>query len=150
MLRRDQGGRGPLVGVKLVPRAFRPHDDGNAGGVTADAEAEGGEQAATANLFAGAMGEGRERRRGPARVTVHGLEGGGWRGIRLGEEKDHRGHRMTVDSAWQGCGWNGPHGRDSRGIRPQAGESHAVSSRPAMRVLFPGMPPTAPTAYSKT
>ncbi|MGV9349930.1 TIGR02391 family protein [Streptomyces spiralis] len=40
-----------LVGVKLMREAFRPHDNGKA-----DAEAEGGEQAATANLFAGAMG----------------------------------------------------------------------------------------------
>jgi uncharacterized protein (TIGR02391 family) len=36
--------------------AFRPHENGKTGGALADAEAEGGEQAATANLFAGAMG----------------------------------------------------------------------------------------------
>jgi uncharacterized protein (TIGR02391 family) len=45
-----------LVGVKLMREAFRPHENGKAGGALADAGAEGGEQAATANLFAGAMG----------------------------------------------------------------------------------------------
>ncbi|WP_329452895.1 TIGR02391 family protein [Streptomyces sp. NBC_01724] len=45
-----------LVGVKLMREAFRPHENGKAGGALADAEAEGGEQTATANLFAGAMG----------------------------------------------------------------------------------------------
>jgi uncharacterized protein (TIGR02391 family) len=45
-----------LVGVKLMREAFRPHENGKTGGALADAEAEGGEQAATANLFAGAMG----------------------------------------------------------------------------------------------
>ncbi|MDG9711418.1 TIGR02391 family protein [Streptomyces sp. DH10] len=43
-----------LVGVKLMREAFRPHENGKTGGALADAEAEGGEQAATANLFAGA------------------------------------------------------------------------------------------------
>ncbi len=45
-----------LVGVKLMREAFQPHENGKAGGALADAKAEGGEQAATANLFAGAMG----------------------------------------------------------------------------------------------
>ncbi|MEU6104154.1 TIGR02391 family protein [Streptomyces flaveolus] len=45
-----------LVGVRLMREAFRPHENGKAGGALADAEAEGGEQTATANLFAGAMG----------------------------------------------------------------------------------------------
>lgn len=43
-----------LVGVKLMREAFQPHENGKAGGALADAKAEGGEQAATANLFAGA------------------------------------------------------------------------------------------------
>ncbi|WP_302898861.1 TIGR02391 family protein [Streptomyces sp. CL12-4] len=36
-----------LVRVKLMREAFRPHENGKAGGALADAGAEGGEQAAT-------------------------------------------------------------------------------------------------------
>ncbi|WP_268983251.1 TIGR02391 family protein [Streptomyces musisoli] len=52
----ESGLDNSLVGVRLMREAFRPHENGKAGGALADAEAEGGEQTATANLFAGAMG----------------------------------------------------------------------------------------------
>lgn len=45
-----------LVGVRLMREAFRPHENGKAGGALADTGAEGGEQTATAKLFADAVG----------------------------------------------------------------------------------------------
>lgn len=50
-VRRAAGLPNELVGVNLMRRAFSPKD-----GLLADPEAEGGEQQATADLFAGAIG----------------------------------------------------------------------------------------------
>lgn len=57
------------IGVNLMRAAFRAHaQNGKAGGPLADHEAEGGEQDAMANLFAGAIGAFKNP---PSHRTVH-------------------------------------------------------------------------------